>query len=222
MYKDLTGQLFGHLRVLKRSGVDKYRNVKWLCLCECGRRCETITNSLKLGRTVSCGCKQVEASRRTLPLGSKFNQLTVVAFAGVRKQRSMCLCVCDCGTEVVVQMHRLLQGITSSCGCARKTHGLSATPEYRRLCASRRRARKNNARGSHTIQDVLDLFEEQDGQCFYCQIDLDDFHRDHKTPLVRGGSDCKENLCLACPPCNRKKHTKTEKEFRKLMSLQVN
>lgn len=122
-------------------------------------------------------------------------------------------------------MHRLVQGITASCGCYRKevhtTHGLSGTADYATVCTAKRRARKLNAAGSHTVEDVLRLFDEQEGKCYYCDKDLGRYHKDHKIPLSRGGSDSKENLCLACPTCNLKKYNRTDKEFSKLMSLQV-
>jgi 5-methylcytosine-specific restriction endonuclease McrA len=38
--------------------------------------------------------------------------------------------------------------------------------------------------------------------------------RDHKIPLTRGGSDYIENIALSCGPCNFRKHTKTDTEFR--------
>lgn len=56
--KDLTGQKFGRLTVIKKVGSNKYNRTLWLCKCECGN--ETITNalSLKTGNTKSCGCLQ--------------------------------------------------------------------------------------------------------------------------------------------------------------------
>ena len=40
---------------------------------------------------------------------------------------------------------------------------------------------------------------------------------DHKIPLSRSGSNDYENLCVACRKCNREKHNKTDKEFKKLL-----
>lgn len=65
------------------------------------------------------------------------------------------------------------------------------------------------------IEDIL--WEEQKGKCFYCKSKLDIFHVDHKIPLSRGGLHDENNLCLACPSCNLKKHAKTEEEFRKVI-----
>jgi len=83
------------------------------------------------------------------------------------------------------------------------------------IAATLRRARKLNAPGAHTAADRRRLFEAQDGLCFYCGTDLALAGRDldHKTPLVRGGSNDPENLCWACPRCNGQKHTRTAEEY---------
>lgn len=54
--KDLTGQKFGKLTVIKRVENSKWNETRWLCKCECGN--ETIVNYGKLAykHTTSCGC----------------------------------------------------------------------------------------------------------------------------------------------------------------------
>ena len=64
-------------------------------------------------------------------VGKVFGRLTVVAGAGVNKQRhSLWKCWCECGTESVVRGGHLNSGDTTSCGCKSnawvKTHGLYA------------------------------------------------------------------------------------------------
>ena len=54
--KDLTGQKFGFLTVIKDSGERKNHNVVWLCQCECGNTSKVLTTNLKNGSTLSCGC----------------------------------------------------------------------------------------------------------------------------------------------------------------------
>lgn len=58
---DLTGKRFGKLTVLER--VDDYispntgkRYVRWKCRCDCGNETEVFANSLRTGKTASCGC----------------------------------------------------------------------------------------------------------------------------------------------------------------------
>ena len=53
--KDLTGQRFGKLTVIKYAGSQRNRS-SWLCECDCGNI--TIVNQMELvkGDTLSCGC----------------------------------------------------------------------------------------------------------------------------------------------------------------------
>jgi len=47
-------------------------------------------------------------------------------------------------------------------------------PMQNRLYRHNRRARERNATGSHTVQDVLDLYASQKGLCVYCNIPVGD------------------------------------------------
>ena len=82
-----------------------------------------------------------------------------------------------------------------------------------------RRARKKKAEGKITKTVVLQV-EENNRQeygklaCVYCGAAVsDDYHLDHRVPLARGGDNTIENLAIACPTCNLRKHTKTDEEF---------
>lgn len=59
-YKDLTGQQFGRLTVLRDAGRSKSGDVLWECECSCPERNHIITTSSNLQRlhTQSCGCYQ--------------------------------------------------------------------------------------------------------------------------------------------------------------------
>lgn len=49
--KDIVGQRFGKLTVLKYNG-----NSIWTCKCDCGKESNVTTSHLKSGHTKSCGC----------------------------------------------------------------------------------------------------------------------------------------------------------------------
>ncbi len=84
-----------------------------------------------------------------------------------------------------------------------------------------RRARKLKAEGSFTAEDIKDLYATQGGRCYYCSVDLKEgYHIDHMTPLIRGGRNDVSNLCLACPRCNLRKHTKTAEEFQNALAAE--
>jgi hypothetical protein len=89
-------------------------------------------------------------------VGQRFGRLTVVDFAGRRRRNARWKCICDCGTEVIVEGHNIKRGNTASCGCFRRastasltrTHGHSAanTPEYESWCAMWARVRSKKGR----------------------------------------------------------------------------
>lgn len=89
---------------------------------------------------------------------------------------------------------------------------------YVKASNHKRRALERNASGSYTAQDVLKLFDTQNGKCIYCKIRLyksgnNKYHIDHIIPLIKGGNNDKYNLQLLCKTCNVKKGGKFPHEF---------
>jgi len=86
-------------------------------------------------------------------------------------------------------------------------------PEKCRAWRRAKHARKQQAPGAFSREDVERIFKEQSGRCL-CGYDLNlSYHIDHKTPFLRGGSNWPENIQLLCPKCNMNKHTKTMEEW---------
>lgn len=57
---DISGKRFGRLVVICDSG-NRYRNgIIWFCQCDCGKTKNVRGQSLKQGRTKSCGCSTVD------------------------------------------------------------------------------------------------------------------------------------------------------------------
>lgn len=74
-----------------------------------------------------------------------------------------------------------------------------------------RRALIKNAEGSHTKEDVDEIYRNQKGLCAEptCSKDLyDGYHVDHIMPISLGGGNGPDNLQCLCPECNRKKSSK--------------
>ena len=76
-FKDLTGQTFGKLTVIKRVEDQKAGRPMWLCQCECGNL--TTVSSTRLMRpngTRSCGCLKHQPSPSLIDLtGQTFGRL---------------------------------------------------------------------------------------------------------------------------------------------------
>lgn len=67
--KDLTGQRFGRLTVVKQAGSRRDKqgrkgNAIWLTVCDCGSYKEVLSSNLLRGLTKSCGCLQIEISTK--------------------------------------------------------------------------------------------------------------------------------------------------------------
>ena len=67
--KDITGQRFGMLTVMKRAGTNKHRKALWKCKCDCGRTTVVSSVDLVTGNTKSCGCLGKNYAKRNLKEG---------------------------------------------------------------------------------------------------------------------------------------------------------
>jgi len=63
---DLTGKIFGRLKVIKFFGKDKQNHAIWTCKCVCGNTRMILSNSLKSGKTKSCGCLSSEIASKNM------------------------------------------------------------------------------------------------------------------------------------------------------------
>ena len=55
-YKDIAGQKFGRLTVIKISEKRQQNHAMWECMCECGNKVIVDGTKLRNGHTKSCGC----------------------------------------------------------------------------------------------------------------------------------------------------------------------
>lgn len=90
-FKDLTGQRFGRLTVVKfaeRKGQYTY----WECQCDCGKKTIVYSYSLTSGRTQSCGCLHNEI---TAKISTRHNLRNSKAYRAWRHMNHRCFNVND-------------------------------------------------------------------------------------------------------------------------------
>lgn len=158
--KDLTGQRFGRLVVLRLLGTRECAGGYWRavyeCKCDCGNIVDKIGSNLSRGSVKSCGCLAREWCKESINnmpnvqkysgldiSGNKYGRLTVLrkapdSIGKTGRNTKKWTCLCECGTEKDIPQYSLIHGTTSSCGCIaienaklkNITHGLSDTPLY--------------------------------------------------------------------------------------------
>jgi hypothetical protein len=109
-YEDLTGRVFGKLRVI-RLLESNGRGAYWECQCACSSIVTRRASVLRSGVTSSCGC-----GRSKDLTGRTFGKLTCQRRTGKRGNKIFWSCVCLCGNTIDVWTSSLTRGHTTSCG----------------------------------------------------------------------------------------------------------
>jgi hypothetical protein len=60
--RDISGEVFGRLTAIRRTGVSKGGQAIWLCQCYCGKTSNVSRGNLISGDTRSCGCLKSEVT----------------------------------------------------------------------------------------------------------------------------------------------------------------
>lgn len=123
--KDLAGQCFGNLIVIKRKGSTNDGHALWECECQCKDKKIVYKSSNQLRRgTPSCGCLVSllisEAAKKQYNNLSeqRFGKLVAKEYIKINKPGAWWRCECDCGNEnFITTAHHLTSGNTKSCGC---------------------------------------------------------------------------------------------------------
>lgn len=142
-YKDLVGQRFGELMVIKQNEKrNKNGKITWHCKCDCGNECDVITHDLISGKRLHCKDKEKHKrkSKDFIDLtGQVFNILAIKNHIGNNSKRGTKLkddlrgkkvgrltvisqnkdytwdCVCECGNHINVKTVKLTHGSISMC-----------------------------------------------------------------------------------------------------------
>ena len=114
--KDLTGEVFGKLKVLEITPERRNRQVVWKCQCECGNITYVVGQALRSGHTKSCGCLNYEKKDTDSLINQRFGKLTVLARAEKNLNHKIYWhCVCDCGNTLDVLSTDLRNNNINAC-----------------------------------------------------------------------------------------------------------
>lgn len=117
--EDLTGRRYGYWTVLRVAESAPNGCSRWLCRCDCGNEKMVLTQSLKRGRSTSCGCGISGHTLFSDITGKRFGKLVAIKPVGTKGKSKTIhwLCRCDCGTIKTVDGNSLRRGKQVSCGC---------------------------------------------------------------------------------------------------------
>jgi hypothetical protein len=135
-FKDVTGQRFGLLTVLRRD--DCTGRVRWICRCDCGTEKSILAGHLFDGKITRCTKHRSPPESFQDFTGHRVGRLLIVQrIDEERKWIPRWLAKCDCGRTTTITSYGIRRG-TRSCGClsgivAREghfKHGMSGTSIY--------------------------------------------------------------------------------------------
>ena len=138
---DLTGQRFGRLVVVEKSG-RLHGRTAWLCKCDCGNEKKIGQSNLRQERTRSCGCLKKESVSKLFKkdiTNKRFGKLVAIKDSGTKLGgKTRWICKCDCGNESIVTIDNLTSGHVSSCGCYQKELLSERTPRIHKKMIKRK------------------------------------------------------------------------------------
>ena len=160
--------------------------------------------------------------------GQTFERLTVIKRVENSKNgHAQFLCLCQCGTTVVVQGHLLISRHSKSCGCyqrdslsKRNKKCWGAATFNNVLCGYKARSKKEGREFSLSIDEFKELTASP---CFYCgrklankevsEYDNGDFEYNGIDRIDSTKGYIKGNVVPSCGRCNTGKNNYSKDEF---------
>lgn len=221
MNNNLINQKFGKLLVLEKAkSINK--KTRYICMCDCGNKIETLAASLKNNKTKSCGCFRKEQTslkfKKDLS-GREFGRLLVIQ-KSVNKQSSW-ECRCECGNTKDILSKYLLKGKVNSCGCLKKeklrARLWKGYKEFdgQMIYNIKKGAFLRNLECSIDLKYLWELYEKQERKCALSGINLN-FKKNHAYSVDRIDSNIgyiDGNIQIVHKDINRMKLDYSQKEF---------
>ncbi len=191
----------------------------------CGKSFNARKSSNKLCSRV-CSNKFIGLGKRKDVQGQKFGRLTAVKFSHIANTRTMWLAKCDCGTEVLIELNKLTNRKTKSCGCLFQEFLDSykipfSERAFNEVLTSYKIHAKHKGREWNLTNNEVKLLISQ--PCFYCGIVNSNCKKlkDKKECFYYNGIDRIDNsksyeqgnVVSCCGVCNRAKHAMTQTDF---------
>lgn len=177
--KNLIGQIFGDLTVIKEGSVkiigkNKKHRGTWLCKCICDKEIEILTSNLlrKKNHPTSCGCKFRLSKKYNFKdlTGLKFGKLTVIDRSSEfsKTRGALWNCQCECGNLIKLASNCLTSGNNITCG-NKSIHSNSSIRcgeiSYSHINSIKQNAIKRNLKYEVTPEYLWNLFLQQNKKC---------------------------------------------------------
>jgi len=111
--KDIQGQVFGRLTVIKKSNnKNKCNHIYWECICICGKLKTVSGTNLRLGNVKSCGCllsditKKMRRDELSKRIGYSAKSRTFNQYRSVAKQKNR---------EFILTKNQFLEIVVKDC-----------------------------------------------------------------------------------------------------------
>ena len=133
-----------------------------------------------LTRLTGENMKREKPTYSTLAKGLKINMLTFTGETVKSPGRILAKFICDCGNETICRADEVVRGDKKSCGCQSKSNGWKDRkaesgelyPFKIILSRTIKQAKVRKIEVSITEQDIKDIWDRQDGLCFYTRKQL--------------------------------------------------
>lgn len=194
---DHTGERFGRLLVMERAPKSR-RDIRWVCLCDCGRTTQVKGGHLRRGVTRSCGCLSRDAAAAS---GLARRTPEEPGAELVFKRCSRCR-----QAKPITQFHRNRARYD---GRANYCHDCAANRAPRPYSPSSQssiyvRQKNLRKRGDFDADSKQYFYVLSADPCCYCGHPSNSI--DHIDP---GGSSHWTNLSAACSECNSSKQRRS-------------